>query len=829
MSFRLVLTGAALPGHTPQSIREGLQARLKLAPAQVEALLPPAVRVVKSGLDRSGAERWLAVLRQVGLGARVEAIGAATPVSRAETKPREVASAPAPAATAVAESRPVSRTVARKPESSPEPARQGTSGDPLEALQALARSGLKCPPPSREYVRQLVLVTLCCLLVPVLYLALMAGLGLGLVWYLGHVHEFLGDLGSLWLQLLAYGVPALSGGILLLFLARPLFLGSASEAEPLELDLAAEPRLAAVIQQLCQAIGLNPPVAVLLSNEVNASVHFEHGWRGFFSDRKVLTIGMPLVAGLSAQQFVGVLAHEFGHFGQRLGMRCHFLINRVNAWLESRAHFSDPWDERLAAWQEQGLWWGWQLAIRVAQQGIALTRLLMRGGFWLSFRVSRALSRQMEFDADRYETLVAGSATFRRTALRLRVLGESLAAVERQNARAWRERRLLRDIPEACMLQAESLDAGILCQLEQRLEESATRYWDSHPADLERIRHSEALRAPGHLHDERPAALLFADFAALCRCVTQAWYAERGLDHREEQLLDSQAILQLNARRDQALEQLHEWTGRQWRPLPWLALHLAPQEAHRKLDWQGVVDELRRLSPEIARAWEQAEADEARRATLAWCLRLHKEGIEARVSDQEAFDPEHHGTLHAQIAGGQTPAHWQLHLAASLYRRRLELSLAGADARQREAGRLLLQLSHLYGDYASLREAWELARRFRALREQSADVQTERLAREALRRFRGEALALLAKADGIPQGLLDGETLGGYLRLRCPLLDGRGGDPLEFFEQGCLILDSLDYAHRRVMAKVASFCVGVEARQGIRGIRLLADMGPQAA
>ncbi len=34
----------------------------------------------------------------------------------------------------------------------------------------------------------------------------------------------------------------------------------------------------------------------------------------------VLTIGLPLVAGLSAKEFAGILAHEFGHFTQ--GLAC---------------------------------------------------------------------------------------------------------------------------------------------------------------------------------------------------------------------------------------------------------------------------------------------------------------------------------------------------------------------------------------------------------------------------------------------------------------------------------------------------------------------------
>ena len=371
MSFRVVLSGRALPGYTPEQIAQHLQTQLKFSEAQVKALLPPARRVVKSGLDRPSAERWCSRLQQAGLAVSVEEVAA-------------------PAAV-----------------------------DPLTVLQELAQKGLKRARPSPTYALQLFLVTLCCLLVPTLYAGLVIGLGAGLAWYLLHIHEYLGGLRNIWLLLCIYGVPAISGGILLLFMARPFFLPSQRGDEPLELDLACEPRLQLVINQLCQAIGLRPPVAIQLSNEVNASVHFEDGWSGFFSGRKVLTIGMPLVAGMSVQQFVGVLGHEFGHFAQRLGMRCNFLVNSVNAWLEVRSNSRDPWDDRLQEWLENDPWWILQLAIWVAQQGIELSRLLMRCCFWLSFRLSRSLSRQMEFDADRYESLLAGSAAFRGSALQL--------------------------------------------------------------------------------------------------------------------------------------------------------------------------------------------------------------------------------------------------------------------------------------------------------------------------------------------------------------------------------------------------------------------------
>ncbi|WP_084166465.1 M48 family metallopeptidase [Stutzerimonas azotifigens] len=774
MKFRLVLTGRAAQGCSNETIRQRLVGQMKLSAAQAETLLPPAVRVLKQGLDRPGAEALRKRFAAVGLDTRIEAFE------------------PAPAA------------------------------DPLQPLQALAQAGLKRSPPSRRYVTHLLLVTLCCLLIPALYAGLVIGLAVALGWYLGHVHVYLASTHGIWLKLCAYAIPAISGGVLLLFLARPLFSGRAPDERALVLDLDTEPRLRQVIDQLCQAIGLQPPVAVHLSGQVNASVHFEGGWRGFRSGRKVLTIGLPLVAGLTVQQFTGVLAHEFGHFAQRLGMRCSFLINRVNAWLEVRGYTADPWDDRLDEWMERDLWFPVALALQIGQFGIDLSRRLMQGCFWLSFRLSRSLSRQMEFDADRYEALLSGSGVFRQTALRLRTLSEAWQEVDRQNGRIWRERRLLRDMPEATALMVARLDRQVLQAIEQSLEERTTRYWDTHPADLERIHHSEALKAPGHVHDTRPAATLFTRFAEHCERVTLAYYTDLGLDYQGAQLQDSHTLLQLNDQREQALDQLQEWSGRQWRAEPWLPLHQPALPAHTELGWQAIVDTLRQQSPEIIGAWQTAEQEQEQRVALAYCLSWHRRGEKAWLSDREPIVPEKHEPLYRQIEKGQTPAQQQLAQAASLYRRRLEFTLARGNEAARTAGRLLLQLSALFPDYARLVEARELARRFTLDYRRQGDNHSDQLSHDALVRYQDLALRLLAKADGIAQPFLDGDTLGGYLRLRCPHLKGEPGEPMDFFENSGTLVDSLAYMHARVAAEVASACLAIERAQGIRGIRLLA-------
>lgn len=772
MKFRLILTGRATQGCSNEAIRQRLMEQMKLSADQAQALLPPAARLLKQGLDRASAETLRKRFEAAGLETRIEA------------------SEPAIAA------------------------------DPLQPLQALAQMGLERSQPSRRYVAHVLLVTLCCLLIPALYAGLVIALAVSLGWYLSHVHVYLDGYGA-WLKLFAYVIPAVSGGVVLLFLARPLFTWKAAAEPELVLDLKTEPRLHQLIEQLCQAMGLQPPVAVQLSAQVNASVHFADGWRGFRSGDKVLTIGMSLVAGLTVQQFVGVLAHEFGHFAQRLGMRSSYLINHVNAWLEVRGHSRDAWDDRLEEWTERDLWFPLPLGLRLGLFGIEASRRLMRAGFWLSFRLSRSLSRQMEFDADRYEALISGSGVFRQTSLRLRTLSHAWQEVDQKNGSIWRERRLLRNMPEATALMASRLDENVLQTIEQGLEEYATRYWDTHPADLDRIKQAEALQAAGQVHDTRAAASLFVRFADHCERVTLAYYANLGLDPQSAQLQDSQTLLKTNDQREQALDQLQEWSGRQWRAEPWLPLYLALQPGHGELSWQAAVDALRQQSPEIIRAWQNAELEEQQRGVLAHGLGWARWGETTLLSEREQIVPELHEPLYRRIEKNETPARQLLAQAASLYRRRLECTLARGDEAARQAGRLLLQLSALYPDYSQLAERREVARRFLLDHRRRGDARSDRLSQDALVRYQELALRLLAKADGIAQPFLDGGTLGGYLRLRCPQLKGEPGEPIPFFAHSAALLESLAYAHARVAAEVASACLAIEGAQGIRGIRLL--------
>src|SRR5258708_37618736 len=80
-----------------------------------------------------------------------------------------------------------------------------------------------------------------------------------------------------------------------------------------------------------------------------------------------------------------------------------------------------------------------------ARAGVGLSR----GVLWLLMMTGHALSgfllRQMEFDADRWEVQLAGSAGFESATLRLATLGYVLDDIHREMRRTWRRQLQLPD------------------------------------------------------------------------------------------------------------------------------------------------------------------------------------------------------------------------------------------------------------------------------------------------------------------------------------------------------------------------------------------------
>jgi len=407
-----------------------------------------------------------------------------------------------------------------------------TSSGPVVATVSTASAtdgfdGAIAPVPvSPAYRLGLAAVALFMLLLPLVYVGLVALVGWGLVWHATENASILDASGSAKGRGLVYFGPLVVGAILILFMIKPLFARRPRPAERVSLDRGSEPLLFAFVERLCAVVGAPAPRRIDVDHQVNASASFRRGMASLFGNDLVLTIGLPLVAGMNLRQLTGVLAHEFGHFAQGGGMRLTYVIRSVNGWFARVVYERDVWDVRLAHWSKSiDLRAG--IILYVARFFVWLTRKVLWALMMAGHAVSCFMMRQMEFDADRYEARVSGSDTFEATALRLHELNVANARAFRVIEESWREGRLADDLPALIEAGADRIPADVRQKILEHVGTAKTGALDTHPSDKDRIASARRENATGVFRSQEPARTLFGDFEGLSREVTRAYYRQQ--------------------------------------------------------------------------------------------------------------------------------------------------------------------------------------------------------------------------------------------------------------------------------------------------------------
>ncbi|AZP15345.1 peptidase [Streptomyces aquilus] len=78
-----------------------------------------------------------------------------------------------------------------------------------------------------------------------------------------------------------------------------------------------QPELWEQVRAAAEVTGQRPPDELYLNAEVNAGVAEQSRLLGLLRGRRRMFLGLPLLAGLTVPQLQSVLAHEFGHYGNR--------------------------------------------------------------------------------------------------------------------------------------------------------------------------------------------------------------------------------------------------------------------------------------------------------------------------------------------------------------------------------------------------------------------------------------------------------------------------------------------------------------------------------
>jgi Zn-dependent protease with chaperone function len=332
------------------------------------------------------------------------------------------------------------------------------------------------------------------------------------------------------------GLMGLASGFLALFMVKALFfVNRGGQPDALEITAAEQPVLFDFLARLARDTGAPTPARVFVSPRVNAAVFYDLNLLNLvFPSRKNLEIGLPLVNVLTLCELKAVLAHEFGHFAQRTMAvgRWVYIAQQIAGYLISKRDALDRFLNGLSRMDLGLAWIGWIPSLIVWS-----IRSLAESGFRLVVLAQRALSREMELQADLVAVSVTGSEALINALHRLgaadaawdRAIGFANGQLEKGHttrdllaiqSRVLDNLRHVLDDPHYGALpprEAESPPA------EQRLFKAdmaqPSRMWATHPAHHEREENTKRVFVHAEL-DDTPAWALFQDAPGLRERVT---------------------------------------------------------------------------------------------------------------------------------------------------------------------------------------------------------------------------------------------------------------------------------------------------------------------
>ena len=358
-----------------------------------------------------------------------------------------------------------------------------------------------------------------------IYLLMIVGAGLFIAWYVKFGLDALRNAdpsgGAIFLFLL-YFVPLIVAALTFFALIRPLFGRFDRDERIRTLTRQSDPLLYAFVERVAVAVGAPMPSRIDVDTDVNASARFQAGLFNPSRNDLVLTLGLSLIVGLNTRQFAGVLAHELGHFTQQSSIRLTALVMGISMWF-SQAADSEYWDYKLSR-LAHAMGGKLFLLVHLIRWAMKIPQWILRGLLMLAYLVCGYMFRQREFDADRFETRVGGSACFESTTRRLEVLGVAYQGAIDDLQYGHGEGRLGDNLPLLVLSNAKQLPKKVHKALRKRVDESKTGLFDSHPCPRERIENAWQEQSQGIYQIEFPAHLLFSNFLGLARNATWDFY-----------------------------------------------------------------------------------------------------------------------------------------------------------------------------------------------------------------------------------------------------------------------------------------------------------------
>ncbi|HTJ98178.1 MAG TPA: M48 family metallopeptidase [Bordetella sp.] len=319
------------------------------------------------------------------------------------------------------------------------------SAEPQSPVQDPAAAAL--PRPSGAYRGRAWLAVISLIVFMILYLAVAT-------WFvLTAVHLLAGPMTGD--DALVAKLAGVCAAFLAIFMLKGLFFikRGGMDRDLIEVTAGQQPQLFRFLHEIADSVRAPRPHRVFLSPRVNASVSYDLSLLNLLlPSRKNLEIGLGLVNILTREELRAVLAHEFGHFAQRsmaVG-RWVYVAQQIAAHLVARRDRFDRFLAGLSRSDPRIAWIGWAVSLIVWA-----LRALVDSAFRVVIVIQRALSRQMELNADLVAVQLTGSDALVHALHRLQAADDSW---ERATRFITGEHRAERTPEDAFAVQARILE-----------------------------------------------------------------------------------------------------------------------------------------------------------------------------------------------------------------------------------------------------------------------------------------------------------------------------------------------------------------------------------
>ncbi|MBF8188961.1 M48 family metallopeptidase [Nonomuraea sp. K274] len=262
-----------------------------------------------------------------------------------------------------------------------------------------------------------------------------------------------------------------------------------------------EPVLWQTVEELAQRVRTAPPDEIRLVAEVNAAVSEDTRLLGLRATRRRMYIGLPLLQTLTVDEMRAVLGHELGHYsGAHTRLGAPVYRGRVSLVATVQGLGNHPFVQRLFAWYAK-----------------------------LYLRVSQAVSRRQELEADEFAVAISGRQAMAGALRKIHstALGWDLYAAAYLSLTGTGGVRPASVFGGFHALMSDQGRQAEIAKLGEQPEEVSP--YDSHPSLADRLTALERLPEPQHVPDPRSALTLLHDPNVAVQAVEQSMWTPEAL------------------------------------------------------------------------------------------------------------------------------------------------------------------------------------------------------------------------------------------------------------------------------------------------------------